>query len=157
MSTREKIIEILKSNLTYSEELYFSYLAQSSFDKVAKEIEKLYRDNIDLAYCAGIFNTGGIDVLGRELERLKHIRRKPSQIFQRYKPKTPIENVSDYLNECIDRATPNLSKIQDVDKELAEIRGEDRSCYNCKYEYPNYWGNPCGSCNNFDKWEPKTE
>jgi hypothetical protein len=29
-----------------------------------------------------------------------------------------------YLNECIEKATPNLSKIKDVDKELAEIRGE---------------------------------
>jgi hypothetical protein len=30
----------------------------------------------------------------------------------------------DYLNECIEKATPNLSKIKDVDKEIAEIRGE---------------------------------
>jgi hypothetical protein len=29
----------------------------------------------------------------------------------------------DYLNECIEKATPNLSKIKDVDKELDEIRG----------------------------------
>lgn len=29
-----------------------------------------------------------------------------------------------YLNECIEKATPNLSKIKDVDKELAEIREE---------------------------------
>jgi hypothetical protein len=43
-------------------------------------------DDIDLAYCAGIWNTGGIDVLSKELERLKHIGRKPHQIFQRYKP-----------------------------------------------------------------------
>ena len=28
-----------------------------------------------------------------------------------------------YLNECIEKATPNLSKIKDVDKELDEIRG----------------------------------
>jgi len=28
-----------------------------------------------------------------------------------------------YLNECIAKAMPNLSKIKDVDKELAEIRG----------------------------------
>jgi hypothetical protein len=27
------------------------------------------------------------------------------------------------LDECIEKATPNLSKIKDVDKELAEIRG----------------------------------
>lgn len=30
-----------------------------------------------------------------------------------------------YLNECIEKAKPNLSKIKDVDKELAEIRGPD--------------------------------
>ena len=34
------------------------------------------------------------------------------------------QSAKDYLNECIERATPNLSKIKDVDKELAEIRGE---------------------------------
>jgi hypothetical protein len=34
------------------------------------------------------------------------------------------QSAKDYLNECIERATPNLSKIKDVDKELTEIRGE---------------------------------
>jgi hypothetical protein len=29
----------------------------------------------------------------------------------------------DYLNECIAKATPRLSKIKDVDKHLDEIRG----------------------------------
>ena len=28
-----------------------------------------------------------------------------------------------YLDDCIEKATPNLSKIKDVDKDLAEIRG----------------------------------
>ena len=60
-----------------------------------------------------------------------------------------------YLNECIEKAAPNLSKIEDVDKALAEIRGENHNCYNCKFEYPNYWGNPCNMCNDFKKWEPK--
>ncbi len=32
----------------------------------------------------------------------------------------------DYLDECIEKATPNLLKIKDVDKELAEIRGQKR-------------------------------
>ena len=32
-----------------------------------------------------------------------------------------------YLNECIAKAMPNLSKINDVDKHLAEIRGEQES------------------------------
>ena len=31
-----------------------------------------------------------------------------------------------YLNECIKKATPNLSKIKDVDKELDEIRGVEQ-------------------------------
>jgi hypothetical protein len=31
----------------------------------------------------------------------------------------------EYLAECIEKAEPNLSKIKDVDKELAEIRGEN--------------------------------
>ena len=31
----------------------------------------------------------------------------------------------DYLQECIEKATPNLSKIKDVDKQLDEIRGID--------------------------------
>jgi hypothetical protein len=30
-----------------------------------------------------------------------------------------------YLNECIEKATPGLSKIKDVDKCLDEIRGID--------------------------------
>jgi hypothetical protein len=29
----------------------------------------------------------------------------------------------DYLDECIEKATPNLSKIKDVDREFDEIRG----------------------------------
>jgi hypothetical protein len=33
---------------------------------------------------------------------------------------------SEYLAECIKKAEPNLSKIKDVDKELAEIRGESQ-------------------------------
>jgi hypothetical protein len=32
----------------------------------------------------------------------------------------------DYLAECIEKAKPNLSKIKDVDKELAEIRGGEQ-------------------------------
>lgn len=40
-------------------------------------------DDIDMAYCAGVFNTSGIDGLSKELERLKHIGRKPRDIFKR--------------------------------------------------------------------------
>ena len=36
-----------------------------------------------------------------------------------------------YLNECIAKAEPNLSKIKDVDKELAEIRGHGWICPRC--------------------------
>ena len=40
----------------------------------------------------------------------------------------PIGSTTDlneaYLNECISKAKPNLSKIKDVDKALDEIRGE---------------------------------
>ena len=132
---------------------YFPHAESYKAMAMISDLEKLYRNDIDLAYCAGIFNTGGIDVLSKELERLKHIGRKPSQIFQRYKPESP--NVSDYLNECIEKAAPNLSKIEDVDKALAEIRGENRNCDNCYYEYPNYWGNPCSYCNDFKEWKPK--
>ena len=82
-----------------------------------------------------------------ELDALKH-QLKESEL-------APVENVSDYLNDCIEKAAPNLSKIEDVDKELAEIRGGKRNCYNCKYEHPDSWGNPCNMCNDFKKWEPK--
>ena len=85
--------------------------------------------------------------LAKELDALKH-QLKESEL-------APVENVSDYLNECIEKAAPNLNKIEDVDKEVAEIRGENHNCYNCKFEYPNYWGNPCSYCKNFNKWEPK--
>jgi hypothetical protein len=62
-----------------------------------------------------------------------------------------------YLNECIEKATPALSKIKDVDKELGEIKGEN-NCNNC------IWGKcltadwPCFDCDGSNKWEPiKTE
>ena len=61
-----------------------------------------------------------------------------------------------YLNECIEKATPNLSKIKDVDKELSEIRGEDKCCENCKH-YPLWTtDHPCSIClgMNHKKWEP---
>ena len=71
----------------------------------------------------------------------------------------PVENVSDYLDDCIEKAAPNLSKIEDVDKELAEIRGE-QNCDNCKYNWLRCDMYPCSQCNwgKYDlKWEPKTE
>lgn len=75
---KEQIIKLIHKHIAIS-----IYLPDK-VEKLANEIEKLFRDDIDLAYCAGIFNTGGIDVLGKELERLKHIGRKPHQIFHRY-------------------------------------------------------------------------
>ena len=58
-----------------------------------------------------------------------------------------------YLNECIEKATPNLSKIKDVDKELAEIKGEDRTCRNCKYKVLPPISKPCSYCLGFDEWK----
>ena len=62
-----------------------------------------------------------------------------------------------YLNECIAKAEPNLSKIKDVDRELAEIRGEKETCDYCKYE--DLYGDeyPCRDCIGWSEWEPKTE
>jgi len=44
----------------------------------------------------------------------------------------------DYLNECIEKATPNLSKIKDVDKELDEIRGVQPAKAEAKTAEENY-------------------
>jgi len=43
----------------------------------------------------------------------------------------------EYLNDCIKRATPNLSKIKDVDKTLDEIRGIEPDCY--PKEFVEWW------------------
>ena len=89
--------------------------------------------------------------LAKELDALKH-QLKESEL-------APVENVSDYLNECIEKAAPNLNKIEDVDKEVAEIRGE-QNCDNCKYNWLRCDMYPCSQCNwgEYDlKWEPKTE
>ena len=89
--------------------------------------------------------------LAKELDALKH-QLKESEL-------APVENVSDYLNECIEKAAPNLGKIEDVDKELAEIKGE-QNCDNCKYKRLQWEIYPCSQCNwgEYDlKWEPKTE
>jgi hypothetical protein len=54
-----------------------------------------------------------------------------------------------YLNDCIEKATPNLSKIKDVDKELVEIKGQ--TCDGCKYGTGYY---RCVTCDHYEKWEP---
>lgn len=59
-----------------------------------------------------------------------------------------------YLNDCIEKATPNLSKIKDVDKELAEIREEDKTCRNCRNKVLSPISKPCSYCLGFDEWEP---
>lgn len=62
-----------------------------------------------------------------------------------------------YLNDCIEKATPNLSKIKDVDRELEEIRGEN-NCNNCAYGICLTKDWPCADCDGSNKWEPiKTE
>ena len=41
-----------------------------------------------------------------------------------------------YLQECIKKATPRLSKIKDVDKELDEIRGiEEQKSEECEHPF----------------------
>jgi len=39
-------------------------------------------------------------------------------------------------------------------KELAEIKGEDRTCRNCKYKVFPPISKPCSYCLGFDEWEP---
>jgi hypothetical protein len=54
-----------------------------------------------------------------------------------------------YLNECIKKAKPNLSKIKDVDKTLNEIRGidpEEQIIKGSKAEQPEEKGNWNGVC-----------
>ena len=46
------------------------------------------------------------------------------QPIEEQKPESPVYDEK-YLDECIEKATPNLSKIKDVDKTLAEIRGDE--------------------------------
>lgn len=48
--------------------------------------ESGWSDNdIDFAYLMGIFNTGGIDVLSDELNRLKGLNSKPSKFIKELK------------------------------------------------------------------------
>lgn len=39
------------------------------------------KNEVDFAYCAGVFNTGGIDKLSDELNRLKELKKEPSDII----------------------------------------------------------------------------
>lgn len=59
----------------------------------------------------------------------------------------------EYLNSCIEKATPALSKIKDVDKELSEIRGEN-NCNNCAFGICLTKDWPCADCNGSNNWEP---
>ena len=112
----------------------------------ADEIDKLIQDDIDLAYCAGVFNTGGIDVLGKELERLKHIGRKPHQIFQRYKQATNI------IEKVKETNTPDKRSFEEAEATKRIMKG----CLSCKYDKEHI--DPCCECWDYDKWEPiKTE
>jgi len=62
----------------------------------------------------------------------------------------------EYLNSCIEKATQALSKIKDVDKELAEIRGEN-NCNNFAFGICLTKDWPCADCNGSNKWEPINE
>lgn len=39
------------------------------------------KNDVNFAYCAGVFNTGGIDKLSDELNRLKELKIEPSDII----------------------------------------------------------------------------
>lgn len=61
---------------------------------------------------------------GERKERLNLRKQLTSLTDQINEVKKKKQQPMEYLKECIEKATPNLSKIKDVDKELAEIRGE---------------------------------
>lgn len=45
--------------------------------------KKKWTDNdLDKAYILGVFNTGGLDALDKELKRLKELNAKPHQIIE---------------------------------------------------------------------------
>ena len=109
------------------DEMYLS--SPFRYDKVADEIDKLYQ-NMELAaikltpipsgwICPRCHKVHSWMVLSCDCY--------PSVITASTTEPIP-EN---YLNDCIEKATPNLSKIKDVDKELAEIKGEDKRCPEC--------------------------
>ena len=82
------------------------------------------------------------------------------EIEKLYQCEHILEKVKEYLNECIAKAEPNLSKIKDVDNELAEIRGIKQTCSNCKYAQFSVTQYPCSECNWGEhdlKWKPKTK
>ena len=45
--------------------------------------EQYSKNDIDLAYLTGVFNTSGIDATGKEIERLKKIGKEPHDIFSK--------------------------------------------------------------------------
>ena len=58
---------------------------------------------------------------------IEHSGRQYIHIIMKIKNVFPRKSKYDeyYLNDCIKKATPNLSKIKDVDKTLDEIRGQE--------------------------------
>jgi DNA repair exonuclease SbcCD ATPase subunit len=74
-------------------------------------------------------------VLKRQLKKLNQCKNIIEKVKEAWTPdKRSFEEAEKdkaYLNECIEKATPNLSKIKDVDKELAEIKGQGWICPRC--------------------------
>ena len=150
VSLKERIIKLIKEGYnieairTYKKEMecdlreakyQVQLIRQESESQLKDEVrsaEIFTKNDIDLAYLTGVFNVVGLDGTGKEIERLKSLGLQPHDIFRdsqyaSQKAQSKDEEqlyTREYLNECIEKATPNLSKIKDVDKELAEIRGE---------------------------------
>ena len=55
----------------------------------------------------------------------------------------------------IDSLRQQLAKAQESDKELAEIRGEERNCNNCRFRNLDYSSAVCDACCKYpNEWEP---
>jgi hypothetical protein len=78
-----------------------------------------------------------IAILDKYVIHRDYFREDESMVAERPVPKDELASDLEklyqqtYLNDCIEKATPNLSKIKDVDKELAEIIEEEK-CSRCK-------------------------
>jgi hypothetical protein len=69
----------------------------------------------------------GWSIKDRMKERARKLESEIAELEAEEQEPTPDLDCGIYLNECIKKAEPNLSKIADVDQELAEIRGEEPS------------------------------
>jgi len=97
MKTKEQIIDLVDKYWKFDESqqpmsswhdkqdllklLAFELTEKESEVKTAEE--QYTKNDIDLAYLTGVFNTSGIDATGKEIERLKKIGKKPHDIFSK--------------------------------------------------------------------------